>query len=177
MEYYTKEQLNAVKKQRAKCLAIYLIVLAIYVIASVANLVWYKLLPYGSTSVVTAKIIEYSLTVLFVIFSFIYLGIPFKRVNKYYKLCQHLESGIREEYQGEFIEYDEEKTIKDGVDMKALMFSEYNQVKRVNFDRKVLVFYEKPFPEIPQGAIVKFITQGNVLISYEIQQQKETKGE
>jgi len=29
------------------------------------------------------------------------------------------------------------------------------------------VFYDKPFPEIPQAQDVRYVTQGNFLISYE----------
>ena len=36
------------------------------------------------------------------------------------------------------------------------------------FERKVLVFDEKPFPELEENQNVKYVTQGNVLISYEI---------
>ena len=43
-----------------------------------------------------------------------------------------------------------------------------NKYKNDFFERKVLVFYEKDFPEIPEGANVRYVTQGNVLISYEI---------
>ena len=57
---------------------------------------------------------------------------------------------------------------KDGVDFKSLVFIEWNKYKIDFFERKVLVFYEKPFPEIPVEANVSYITQGNVLISYEI---------
>ena len=57
---------------------------------------------------------------------------------------------------------------KDGVDMKSLIFIEWNKYKNDYFERKVLVFYEKPFPEFAEKATVRYVTQGNVLISYEI---------
>lgn len=52
--------------------------------------------------------------------------------------------------------------------MKSLVFLEWNKYKKGYYERKVLVFYEKEFPEIPEGSGVRFITQGNVLVSYEI---------
>ena len=66
---------------------------------------------------------------------------------------------------------------KDGVDFKSLIFLEWNKYKKDYFERKVLVFNEKPFPEIPDGATVTFITQGNVLISYEITELPEEKSD
>ncbi len=167
MEYYNEAELLSVKKQRNKLLVWYIVILAIYAFASVGIFVWYKLLPYGSNQTTIIRLIEYPLTFVFVLFSFIYLGIPYSRANKYYKLCVRLQTGKRETFEGEFTGYDGEKNIKDGVDVKSLLFEEYNEYKKSDFERKVLVFYEKPFPELEKGARYKFITQGNVMIEYE----------
>ena len=175
MEYFTIAELNNVKKQRDKLLTAYLITLAVFVAFSVVMFVWYRLLPYGSSHTLTVRLIVYPVTALFIIFSFIFLGLPYKRASKYYILCKHMQTGIREKNEGEFVEYDETKTIKDGVDMKALVFKEKNAVRGRDFERKVLVFYEKPFPEFSVGEKVKFITQGNVLIEYE--KQSTDKGD
>lgn len=167
MEYFTESELIEVKHQRNKLLTIYLIVLATFVVLSVGLFIWYRLLPYGSNHDIIIRCIAYPLTAVFVVYSFVFLGIPYKRANKYYLLCTHLQNGIRETSEGEFLEYDESKTIKDGVDMKALVFIEKSVHKGRDFERKVLVFYEKPFPEFAKGERAKYITQGNTLINYE----------
>ena len=79
-----------------------------------------------------------------------------------------MAGGIKEKYTGNFLEYDETVQVKDGVDFKSLVFIEWNKYKNDFFERKVLVFNEKPFPEIPEKANVNYVTQGNVLIEYEI---------
>ncbi len=168
MEYFTKSDFEAAKRQRKKWLIAYFIVLGVYVLLSAGLLVWYLLLPYHSPTITTVKLIHYPLTAVFVIFSFVYLGIPFKRVNRFYKTCYNLSTGHREEWTGSFFEYDETLQDKDGVDFKSLVFIEWNKYKNDYFERKVLVFYEKPFPEIPEKATVKYVTQSNVLIDYEI---------
>ena len=172
-EYYTDAELQSARKQKKKSLAIYFIVLGVYVAASLAFLAYFWTLPYVGYRDTAHKIAlikwgHYSLTAIFVIFSFIYLGIKFKRVNRYYKMCRHISTGIREKSTGSFLEYDENIQDKDGVDFKSLVFIEWNKYKKDFFERKVLVFYEKPFPEIPEQANVTYITQGNVLVSYEI---------
>ncbi|MBO4251083.1 MAG: hypothetical protein J5911_00285 [Clostridia bacterium] len=172
-EYYTEADLSAARKQRKRTLVFFYIVLGLFVATSVALFVYYRTLPYESYGDTASKIallkgIHYSLTALFVVFAFIYLGIKFKRVNRYYKLCRNMSSGLREQYTGSFFEYDDKLQDKDGVDFKALVFIEWNKYKKDFFERKVLVFYEKPFPEIPLKANVSYITQGNVLVSYEI---------
>lgn len=168
IEYFHFEEIEKVKKQKKITLAIYFIALALYVIASGIIFWWYLTLPYKSSSITLVRVSEYSISGVFVIFSFIYLGIVYKRVKKYYKLCSHFKDGIKEVYTGSFFEYDETIQVKDGVDFKALIFIEWNKYKNDFFERKVLVFNEKPFPVIEEKANVRYVTQGNVLLKYEI---------
>ena len=168
-QYYKHEIYEQVSSQRKKTLWMYLIfILGLYLIESGIIFGWYLTLPYMSPQIKLIKWIHYPITGIFVIASFIYLGITFKRVNKFYKLCVQLETGLRENFEGKFLEYDNMLTDKDNVDCKSLVFIEWNKYKNKPFERKVLVFYEYPFPEIPEGALVKYVTQGNVLIEYEI---------
>lgn len=167
-EYFKQEYLEQAKVQRKKTLAVYLIVLALYVALSVVVLVRYMQLPYASEKITVIKIVEYVLTFIMLVFSFLYLGIKYKRVNKFYAMCKNLNEGIKEEFEANFFEYDDTLATKDGVDVKALVFLQWNKFKNDYFERKVWVFYELPFPEIPENADVKFITQGNVLFSYQI---------
>ncbi|MBQ7349104.1 MAG: hypothetical protein IJW47_03825, partial [Clostridia bacterium] len=154
-------------------------VVGIFLLASVALILWYTTLPYNSPTIATVKWIHYPLTVLFVAFSFVYLGIPFKRVNRYYKLTLNLKTGIRETSTGSFFEYSNTIQDKDGVDFKALIFLEWNKYKNDFFERKVLVFDEEEFPEFTEGMNVRYVTQGNVLVSYQILDDKteEQEGE
>ena len=172
-EYYTDAELIAAKKQKKKTLIIYFIVLGVYIAVTAAFLIYYLTLPYkgyGDTAskITRVKALHYSLTFVFVVFSFIYLGIIFKRIRRYCKMCVNISTGLKETTVANFIEYDETIQDKDGVDFKSLIFLEWNKYKKEFFERKVLVFYEKPFPEIPEQANVSFVTQGNVLVSYEI---------
>lgn len=168
IEYFLDENYLQAKKQRKTVLGWYIAIMSIYLIVSLGIFFWYRTFPYQDPRINTAKFIEYSLTALVVIFSFIYLGIPYKRVNRFYRLTNQMKTGIRETSTGSFFEYDETLQDKDGVDMKSLIFIEWNKYKNDFFERKVLVFDEREFPQIPEGANVKYITQGNVLISYEI---------
>lgn len=169
IKYFTDDILESVAKQRKKNLLIYLcLILGVYLAISGVIFAWYLTLPYGSSTVKAVKWIEYTLTVVFVIISFIYLGIPYKRVKKFHKLCKNMKTGLKEKFSGKFFEYDAFLTQKDGVDCKSLVFIEWNKYKNKYFERKVLVFYELPFPKIEEGAIVEYVTQGNVLVEYQI---------
>lgn len=167
--YFTDDILEKVKAQRKKVLLIYwLVIVGIYLVESVIMMAWHLTLPYMSPTIDTIKWIHYPITVVFVFVSFIYLCIPFKRVNKFYKMCLNIKTGLRETYEGYFYEYDPMMCNKDGVDCKSLLFIEWNKYKKVNFERKVLVPYEMQYPVIPKQAKVRYITQGNVLVQFEI---------
>ena len=168
IDYFVEKDYLEAKAQRKKTLAIFFVVLGFYALFSAGMLAWYLTLPYLSPVISTVKLIHYSVTALMMIFSFIYLGIPYKRVNRFYRITNYMLNGLRETSTSSFFEYDETLQDKDGVDFKSLVFLEWNKYKKDFFERKVLVFEERPFPEIPENANVKYVTQGNVLISYEI---------
>lgn len=172
-EYYTDAERVSAKKQNKRVLIGYFSVFGVYLAISVAFFVYYLTLPYigykdTAHTVSLLKTAHYTLTAVFVIFSFIFLGIKYKRTRRYYKMCNNLSTGLRETSTGSFLEYDESIQDKDGVDFKSLVFIEWNKYKKDFYERKVLVFYEKPFPEIPLEANVSYVTQGNVLVAYEI---------
>ncbi len=168
IDYFKEEYLLRAKSQKKKCLLIYLITAGAFLLFVVAMILWYKTMPYKSQQITLVKIIANVVTAIFVVFSFVYLSIIFRRVNKYYRLCFNLATGLQEETTAEFVDYDDNLLTKDGVDCKSMVFLEWNKYKKDYFERKVLVLYEKDFPEIPPKSTVKFITQGNVLIKYEI---------
>ena len=167
-DYYVKEELESASAQRKKTLIWYFVALGVFLVISAGFMIWFSTLPYESPTIKTVKYIQYPFVALFVIFSFIYLGIKYKRINRFYKLVYNLETGIRETSTGSFFEYDETSQEKDGVDCKALVFLEWNKYKKDFYERKVLVFEERDFPEFNENDNVKYITQGNFLISYEI---------
>ncbi len=168
VEYFKEQEYFEAKEQRDKSLIVYVIVMVIYALFSLGMILWYLTLPYKSPTIIKVKCIHYSVSVLGVIFSFIYLGIPFKKVNRYYKLCYQLLNGIRETSTGSFFEYSNELQDKDGVECKYMVFLEWNKYKKDFFERKVLVFNEKEFPKFEENMNVRYVTQSNVLVSYEI---------
>lgn len=170
-EYYSEEFYLSAQKQRKKSLIIFFSITAFYLLVFAGMLTWYLTLPYNSPKITTVKLILYPITGIFVIFAFLYLGIIHKRIKKYYALTKRLKTGIRETSVAEFLRFDDTLQQKDGVDMKSLIFKEWNKYKKEFYERKVLVFYEKDFPKMESGEKIKFITVGNVLISYETEKE------
>ena len=167
-EYFFESDYIQAEKQRKRVILLYFVFLALFLTFSVGMVLWYCTLPYKSSTIVWVKVIHYTVSALFVVFSFIYLGIAYRRALRYARLCRTLLTGIREDNEAEFVEHNPTPQDKDGVDCTALIFLEWNKFKHEYYERKVLLLREKPVPEIPSKARVKFVTQGNVLISYEI---------
>ena len=175
-QYFKESYFTEAQKQRKRVLIWFYVVIGVYAFISLGLFLWYRTLPYHSDVINAVKFIHYSLSALFVVFVFIYMGIPFKRVNRYYRLTRNMCAGIKETSTGSFIEYSEELQDKDGVDFKALIFLEWNKYKKDFYERKVLVFYQEEFPEFKEGQNVRYVTQGNVLVEYLIlDQQEETE--
>ncbi len=168
INYYTDEDFFKAKKRRNNMLFILLGMLAVYLAISATFLVFYLRLPYKSSKITPLKIGHHAVTVVALGAMFFFLCVPYKRARNYYKMLFNMKTCVRENNTGSFFEYDETLQEKDGVDCKALIFLEWNKYKNDVFERKVLVFYDKPFPELKEKDTVRFITQGNVLISYEI---------
>lgn len=167
-QYFLEEEFTSAYEQRKKAILGFVIILLIYLAISGGLLGWYLTLPYMDKLIRWVKAIQYSVTVIFVFAIFLYMGIKYKRVNRFYKHVYNLKTGIRETSTGSFVEYDESLQDKDGVDCKSLIFLEWNKYKNDFFERKVLVFDEREFPQFNEGQNVRYVTQGNFLISYEI---------
>ena len=175
IDYYKEEQLTKAQAQRKKVLTIFFITLAVYLAITIGLLVWFTTLIYQSSTIKLVKFLLHLTNVIYGVFAFIFLRVKFRMVNKYYKALLGIKIGIKETYEGTFIEYDETVQNERGVEYKSLVFEEWNKFKKANYKRKVLIFNDMPFPEIEEGSYVVFVTKSNILVKYEIIKQGETK--
>ena len=166
-KYFTDKDFLEARGQKRRALTVFLIMSAIYLGVCAVLFVWYRRLPFRADEILTIKILTGVASVIYTIVASIYGGIKLRIAVKTYRLAVHLKTGLLEKNEATFIRYDESISAKDGVDMKSLIFSEWNKYKKEFFERKVLVFEHKEFPKMNENQKYKFITQGNVLIEYE----------
>ena len=171
--YFTEQEYFNVEKQRKNCFLIYLATAVVFLVMSTFIYIAFAREPYGSTRLNLFKAIQFIISGIYVVFSFLYIGIKYKRVYRYSKFCKRLIKGKKQTSELDFFEFDDRITMLDGVECKTIIFLEWNEYKKIYFERKVLVFYEKEFPQIPENAFVKMVTQGNFLISFEILEIKD----
>ena len=170
IDYFTTKEYYDIKKERRKVIGIYAIFLVIYLAISGVFVAWYLVQPYMSDKIWLIKLLHYTITLIFAVFSTIYFGIKFRLVNHYYKRCYEMTIGRKEKYEGNFIDYSHTKENREGVEIKSLIFMEWNKYKEECFERKVYVPYDKPFPQLKENQMVTYLTQGNFLVAYEIQE-------
>ena len=154
-------------RQKQRLWYIYLAVLAVFVALCVACIVYYVSLPYEDPMQPVPIWITCVASCVFVIFSYIYLGIKFQRARKYYKIISYLSVGMKQVNRSFFLRY-EEPELKDSVDYYVLIMSEWSKKKSEYMDRKIYCDREKPRPEFKSGDEVCYLTQGNVVVEYEV---------
>jgi len=165
---YSDSDYENVKKQRKHYKIFIYVSLGIYLAISIVTLLYYMSLPYQSPKISNAKLIQFLVTGIYIIVLYLFLNLKYRRVNCYYKILGYINTGIIESNYGEFVCFEDTVEVKEGVDFKLMKMSEWSHKKSDFFERKVLIDREKDFPDIKKGQKVKYLTQGNILIEYEI---------
>lgn len=153
--------------QRRKILAVFWAVTSVCLLAFVAFIVWYTQLPYRSPDgpwVIAGTCV---LVALYMIFVFPFMGIKFKRSNAYCKMLKFISLGLKECSVMPFEDIEDWVT-RDGVDCNVAVFSVKNIKKDEPMRRQIFIDGEKEFPPFHAGDLVRVISQGNLLIAYEI---------
>ncbi len=166
-EIYTGKEYDAEFKVKKRMLTVWLIMLSVYAVICVFVTVSFAVLPYGTSKTVFISI-NIILSSLFWGYSLLFFSNKFYRLRKYVRMLNYLRTGLKESYGGQFLRFEEEIEVKEGVDFYKMITKEWNERKQEYFERKVLIDNEKPKPDIPEGARIRYVTQGNILIKYKI---------
>ncbi|MGN1234648.1 MAG: hypothetical protein ACI4U2_01540 [Christensenellaceae bacterium] len=164
---YSDADYLAALEQKRKYFTLYMSVLAAYLVVCGVMLALFMAEPYKGSLQPLYQAIIYILTFAFVAFSFPFLGIKYRRIRKYCELQRLFSDGIKVRAQGEFFGFFE-GTQKDGVDVDLCIIRNWNERKHVYDERQFYIDREKPIPPFEEGDEVLLITEGNVLIEYEI---------
>lgn len=169
MKYlYSQEDLLALDKQRFKLKFIYRLILILTLIIVVSGIIVRSLLPYKAQLVDVIYAIVMTVTVLFVLFSFVYLSIPYARVNDYYKFVYNVLNSERLEVKATILEIrSNDVTLKYGVDYYYIDVLEWSNARNDYIKRSVLVDNEFKNLNIKKSSIITIQTMGNILTAYE----------
>ena len=154
---YTESDYENALKLKRRLFYIYLAIIGVGLVACVTFFIFFLELPYLSTPELTAKKNLYLalvcvITGVEIIFSFVYLGIPYKRAKYYFRLLEDVKTGQKIMNESTFLQ-------NEGY---------INEVGNVDFHDK-----EKPMPNLKNGDIIKYVTYSNVLLSYGLKSEED----
>lgn len=133
--------------------------------------------PYGSNLTIVFEIIDIVLSIIYGCLTYAFFAIFFKKQRDYVKLLTHLDTGLLNKTEGIFISNESETCTKEGVVFNTLNINVFNNSKGEYFERKILVDKEKSLPVFNENDNVIFITQGSVLVEYEVVSKSKTQEE
>ena len=168
--YEEKDYDNALKLKK-KLLTIYFIVLGVVFAIAVFLYLKFFFLPYESNLEVKRERLLYQVLMiflfsLFAIFSFIYLGIPYKRARRYFIFLDDVKTGKKEKSESTFLQFENGTKEVGGVDYHVMVVLEWSDKTQEYMRRNVLVDVEKPLPKLTKGDIIQYTTHANVLLTY-----------
>ncbi len=154
-------------RQRRRILGIFFAVTGVYLAGFLALFIYYVMLPYEDPNQTWTIAVTCVLTAIYIIFLFPYMGICFKRCNAYCKMLRFITVGLKEYSVAPFAGI-EDWTTRDSVDVNVATFRVHNIKRDEDMIRQIYVDGEKDFPPFEEGEEVRFVSQGNLLIEYEI---------
>ena len=169
---YRDSDLYDAVMQRRKYLAVFLSVTAAVAASFLTLAILYSQLPYRDPNGPWMIALTCIIVALYIIFSFPFMGICFKRSNSYCKMLRYISVGLKENFCAPFAGI-EDWTVRDGVDVNVADFEVKNIKREETMLRQIYVDGEKDFPPFEEGDTVHFVSQGNLLLAYEILDRKE----
>ena len=170
---YTDEDFNAAADQRKRVARVFWIVLAVYIALAAASLIYYTSLPYKDKMQSLPKTVMFISTALFVVFLFLYMGIKYHRINKYYKMVYYLSEGLKNVEENYFVGFELNDLQKDSVDAISCVFRTWSYKKKEWMRREAYWDVEKRLPPFEKGDLVKYVVQSNFIVAYEIEEKAE----
>ena len=175
---YREEDFYNAKKLKNKLLTVYFVILAVAVACCAVFFTLYLLLPYPSSVDIENKKNAYmfgvtAVSVAFIIFSFIYLGIPYKRAKKYFSMFEDIKTGQKQFSVCTFLQNDTSVSEVRDVEFHTMVVLEWSDKTQEYMRRNVLVDKEKEMPDFHNGDIIKIMTHANVLLSYGLNEEEE----
>lgn len=164
---FQDHDLVASYRQQRTILSVYIAVCCAYALLCIAFYLYFLSLPYQDPMQLLPKIVICAASCVFIIFTYIYMGIKYHRARKYYQLISYFSVGMKQVNLSYFSHYDKPEH-KDGIDYYVLIMSEWSKKKSEYMDRKIYCVKEKELPQLQAGDQVRYVTQGNVIVEYEV---------
>lgn len=164
---YNDADYLAAYKQKQRLWYIFTAITAAYLIFCIGWEIYHVSLPYVASKF-WPKACVYVSSVVYVVFACVYLSIKYSRVRRYYKMLGYVCEGLKMEETNYFYRFREKQLQKDNIDVSACVFETYSRKKQEWLEREVYHDVEKELPPFEEGDLVRYVSQSNILVQYEI---------
>ncbi|MBQ8291170.1 MAG: hypothetical protein IJX88_01485 [Clostridia bacterium] len=169
---YNDADYLSVYKQKQRIFYVFMAITLVYLAFCVAWEIYYVSLPYADKMQTLPKVMVYVASALYVIFVFPFMAIKYARVRKYCKMLGYVSEGLKMEEKNYFYVFREKSLQKDNIDVTGCVFETWSKKKSEWLEREAYFDAEKPLPAFESGDYVRYVTQSNFIIQYEIIQKK-----
>ena len=165
---YTDADYLAAYKQRKRILAGFWLMTGIYLAICIGMVIYHTTLPYADKEDVIPKLIAFLATGVYFILMIPYMSIKFGRSRRYCKMLYYASEGIKMDESNYFYTFRTISLQKDHVDVVGCVFETWSKKRQEWLEREVYFDKEKPVPDFGSGDYVRYVSQGNFLLQYEI---------
>ncbi len=165
---YNDADYLSVYKQKRRIFWVFMAITFVYAIFCVIWEIYHINLPYADSRAALPKVMVYIASGLYVIFTFPFMAIKYSRVRKYYKMLMYVNEGLKMEELNYFYTFREKSLQKDNIDVVGCVFETWSKKKQEWLEREAYFDPEKPLPTFESGDLVRYVTQSNFIVQYEI---------
>ncbi len=174
--YEEKDYENAYKLKK-KLFTVYMVILGVTLAACAVFFTLFMLLPFAYNAEIRFQknlylFIDCALSAAFIIFSVVYLSIPYKRAKYYFKMLDDTKTGDKQLNESTFLQNESYISEVRYVDYRIMAVLEWSPKKQEYLRRNVLVDKEKEMPNLKSGDIIVYTTHANVLLSYGLKSEE-----
>ncbi len=165
---YTDADYLSAHKQKQRIFYVFIGATLIYLAFCIAWLIYHISLPYADPMQTLPRVLVYVVSAVYIALIFPFMAIKYSRVRRYCKMLSYVNEGLKMEEQNYFYSFREKSLQKDNIDVVGCVFETWSKKKQEWLEREAYFDPEKPLPEFESGDLVKYITQSNFIVQYEI---------
>ncbi len=169
---YSDAEYLAAYKQKQKIWWVFVGITLVYLACCVAMVIYHSSMPYADPRLAIPKWITYILTALYIGFIYPYMAIKFSRARRYFILLSNISAGLKKDETNYFYCFDEKTLQSDNISVEACVFETWDKKKSEWRERETYLDVERERPPFESGDLVRYMTQSNFVVEYEILQKK-----
>ncbi|MBO5851514.1 MAG: hypothetical protein J6R29_04195 [Clostridia bacterium] len=165
INFYDENYINKIIRQKNKCLAIYLVVAIILFLIIVATIVLNSIFPYNFGHRPILLAILCVVTVVLVVFSFVYLQIVYGKVAGYLNFLGLLTQNLKRTATVTVIRVNAQ-IVSGQIDYYSVDVLEWSDIDEDYVERSVFIDAEFANLDFKKDEIITIITASNHLLAY-----------